>query len=1052
MRCWRGIGLVSLAAIAACASNPDKQTLAKLDDVQPDVEEVAIGDSLDQAVQAYRRFLDETPDGEMTPEAMRRLADLEIEKQYGINGDGEIRELPAPRQSGVRADAGDGLASAAPDTGGPDGLAESDEDFEARTTKEQGFSSASGAESLQLPEGAEDPSVAGPMEAIRIYKKILAEYPSYERNDQVLYQMARAYDEVGQPDEAMAVMEDLIQRYGYSRYIDEVQFRRGEYLFTRRRFRAAEQAYQAIVDIGSSSSYYELALYKLGWALYKQEFYEEALHEFIALLDYKLSVGYDFDADHEGEDERRVADTYRVISLSFSNLGGPEVVNEYFSKYGSRSYEDRIYSNLGEFYLSKLRYNDAATVYNAFVELHPYHRVAPRFGMRVIDIYEQGGFPLLVVEAKKDFATKYGLQADYWDYFDPADSPDVLGYLKTNLTDLANYYHALYQDENLAEDKVANFNEAARWYREFLDSFPADEQSPSINYQLADLLFENEDYEEAATEYERAAYQYAPHEQASEAGYAAIYAYRKSLEVASAADELRLKNATVESSLKFAENFPDHEHAPVVLGAAADDLYEMKDFETAILAAHKLIDRYPGADRPLLRSAWAVLAHSSFELALYADAEQAYTRVLEFVPEDDEDRQALVDNLAASIYQQGEQASQSGDYQTAADHFLRIKDAAPTSEIRAAAEYDGASALIRLENWSRAADVLEDFRSSFPDDKLQPEATKELASVYRQAGQLDRSAGEYERVAAESDDPELRREALLQAGDLYEQAEDTDSALGVYVRYLSEFPRPLDVAQETRFKVAGMYKTKGDVTHYQDTLGEIVASDDAAGADRTDRSRYLAAQSALVLTEPLYERFAEIELTQPFEQSLSEKKKRMDAAMEAFEGLTEYEVGEVTAAATYYIGEIYFQFSQSLLNSERPADLKPDELAEYDSALEEQAYPFEEQAIDVHERNFELIAAGQYNEWVQRSLDRLGEMVPGRYAKHEISTGFLGSIDTYAYRSPGAPDVDTGESAAKEAPSPSESPVSADRASESPLDESSQQQPSVAEVTSVVAR
>jgi cellulose synthase operon protein C len=41
-----------------------------------------------------------------------------------------------------------------------------------------------------------------------------------------------------------------------------------------------------------------------------------------------------------------------------------------------------------------------------------------------------------------------------------------------------------------------------------------------------------------------------------------------------------------------------------------------------------------------------------------------------------------------------------------------------------------------------------------------------------------------------------------------------------------------------------------------------------------------------------------------------------------------------------------------------------------------------------------------YNAWIEKSLARLAELMPGRYAKTEISTGFLGSIDRYAYRSP----------------------------------------------------
>ena len=213
-------------------------------------------------------------------------------------------------------------------------------------------------------------------------------------------------------------MERLIAEYPYSAHFDEVQFRRGEYFFTRSKFRDAESAYQAIIGMGAASSYYELALYKLGWTLYKQEFYEEALHQYMALLDYKVSIGYDFDQAHDEDDERRVADTFRVISLSFSNLGGPEVVQEYFTTNGNRTYEDRIYRNLGEYYLDKLRYDDAAKTYKAFVEpLSVPPRLAAFQHARGGHL-QQGDFPKLVLESKRDFASTYGLQAEYWRHFD----------------------------------------------------------------------------------------------------------------------------------------------------------------------------------------------------------------------------------------------------------------------------------------------------------------------------------------------------------------------------------------------------------------------------------------------------------------------------------------------------------------------------------------------------------------------------------------------------------------------------------------------------------
>jgi cellulose synthase operon protein C len=1001
MRRFRCISITAIAAavVAGCVANPDRQTLGQLRSVQPDLAEVQVDRAMDLALLSYRRFLEETPTGAMTPEAMRRLADLQLEREFGITGDGSPWiDLPAPEPGAAPLDLSARQRSA--DFGPVDSVLESDEAFERRTTQEYRFAPAV-AFDLSLP-GTDGSRQGGPLEAIAIYQQLLAEYPTYERNDQVLYQMARAYDELGRTEEAIDVMQRMIGEYGYSRHADEVQFRRGEYFFTRRMYLDAESAYGAITAMGPRSDFYELALYKLGWTFYKQDFYEEALHEFMALLDYKLQSGYDFDQAREQEEERRVEDTFRVVSLSFSNLGGPEALAEYFTSHGQRSYEDRIYANLGEFYLDNLRYQDAASVYASFVERYPFHRVSPAFGMRIVEIYETGGFPRLVVESKKEFATRYGLRGEYWRHYAPAERPDVLAYLKTNLTDLANHYHALYQEPELEDEQPAHYAEALIWYREFLASFPEDEESPDVNYQLADLLLENSDFLEAAIEYERTAYDYASHERAPAAGYAAIFSHREHLKAVTGEQETVARRATVASSLRFADTFPAHQYAPDVLGAAAEDLYAMSDHAPARSAAQLLLERYAAADRALRRSAWTVVAHSSFELAEFEQAEPAYAEVLILVPPEDPARQAFIDNLAASIYKQGELANEIEDYEAAAAHFLRVRSAAPTSEIRAAAEYDAAAALMQLQNWSAAAFVLDEFRAAFPEHELEREATRQLAFVYREDGELSLAAREYERVAAETGDPELRRDALLEAGELHEQAGNVDGALAVYERYVDEFTRPADIAVEIRHRVASMYEAKGMQARYQRELEAIVAADRAAGPERTDRTRYLAAQSALVLARQRFAEFAAVPLVQPFEQSLVRKRELMDRTLTELDELIGYEVGEVTAAATYFIAETYHAFSIALLASERPTGLSAAELADYEDIIEQEAFPFEELAIDVHEKNLELVSSGLYNRWIEDSLERLAELMPGRYARAEESVGLMGSIDSYDYRVPGA--------------------------------------------------
>src|SRR6185437_15014615 len=87
--------------------------------------------------------------------------------------------------------------------------------------------------------------------AIKLYTTLLSVYPDYAHNDEVLYQLARAYDTTGQPDQALRTLELIVRRYPDSRNIDEVQFRRAELLFSARRYPQAQQAYAAVIAPGA---------------------------------------------------------------------------------------------------------------------------------------------------------------------------------------------------------------------------------------------------------------------------------------------------------------------------------------------------------------------------------------------------------------------------------------------------------------------------------------------------------------------------------------------------------------------------------------------------------------------------------------------------------------------------------------------------------------------------------------------------------------------------------------------------------------------------------
>ena len=123
----------------------------------------------------------------------------------------------------------------------------------------------------------------------------------------------------------------------------------------------------------------------------------------------------------------------------------------------------------------------------------------------------------------------------------------------------------------------------------------------------------------------------------------------------------------------------------------------------------------------------------------------------------------------------------------------------------------------------------------------------------------------------------------------------------------------------------------------------------------------------------------------------------MRLVKESLENLFEYQIEETTAAATYYLAEMYYDFSLSMLKSERPDDLNAMEKEQYELSIEEQAFPFEEKAIQVHEKNLELLKDGIFNEWIEKSVMKLAVLVPARYGRLEESSGYIREIDGVDY-------------------------------------------------------
>src|SRR5690349_13787187 len=887
--------------------------------VQPDQKVEA---SSQRAMESYRRFLElQKTDPQLRAEALRRLADLNME-----------------------AGEGDRMAG------------------EASVVDTQGA------------------------EAIQLYTSLLKSYPDYPRNDQVLYQLARAYETTGQPEKALSSLDEILRRYPNSPQMDEVQFRRGELLFSARQYRPAQDAYAYVVNKGDKSTFLTQSLYKHGWSLFKQGLNDDSLPSFAGVLDRTMLTKTDhklIPLEKLPRASRALADdTLRVMAVTFSydddSIGA---IDKFLAAHGNPAYAPVIYSRLGDLYVEKERFQDAAAVYRAFATREPNSEFSPGLSMQAIEAYRKGGFTELVLEGKREYVALYNYGTTFWQGRNKADYPNIAKELKTNLKDVATYFHA----EAQKTKKVDQYREAARWYRTYLESFPDDPESFGTNYLLAETLYSSDDFQAASTEFTKTAYNYPRNPRSAAAAYAALGSFAKYEEKLPAAEKAEAHKQAVDAGVKFGTSFPEHPDSAGVLTRAAEDIFAAQDLQRSIEVANLVLAHQPPADQPKRRIAYTIIGQANFDLMQFAEAEKGYIAARDLLPPNDKMRADLTERLASAVYRQGEAKQKAGDTAGSVEDFLRISQVAGTSKIAAQAEYDAGAQLIGIKEWPRAIQVLEHFRANNPKSEFAPDVTRKLAVAYGETGQAGQAAVEYERIAMNpAETKDVQREANLTAADLYTKAGNTPKAVTMLERFVVTYPTPVADSVEARWKLAEIAGTAGNVEKQRSWQREIVNADRNAGAGRTDRTQYLAAKSQLALASPARDEFRNVQLVLPLKTSLAKKRKAMEAALGGYKAAADYRVAEVTTVATYEIAEIYRQLGKDILKSERPKKLPAEQLEEYNSLLEEQAFPFEEQAISTHEINTKRVRDGVYDDGVKKSFTALAELKPGRYGKTEM--------------------------------------------------------------------
>jgi cellulose synthase operon protein C len=838
---------------------------------------------------------------------------------------------------------------------------------------------------MSVGEDADIAGAAAPYQpAIELYESLL-EREGDEQRDEILYQLARAYDLAGRPADSLRYLDRLITGYPHSAYRLEAHFRRAELAFSAERYAQASDDYGYVVAQGVDTPYWQNANYMRGWSQFKLADLEAGLASFFTVID---SVLVDDDAERLPTTERELLeDSFRVVTLALGYLEGPATLAEQMARRGRPDWQYLAYERLARDYLARERYLDSVATWQAFVEHNPLDPRAPSAHLGMIDTLVEADFPSEVRPTKAAFVRRYGIHSEFWQVHDAAVRGAYLGPLREFLEELARLHHA----EAQASTEPADYRTAASWYQERIDTFPDSPDTAEYLFLLGEVYTEAGEPGQAVAAYQRVVREFPDFPDAHEAGYAAILGLDRLAAEATPQERELWERVRIDAQIEFAFVFAGDPRAPEVQTDAADGLFQLGEFDQAVELADNLLNAWPDVDWPLRRTALLILGHGHFELADYPAAERAY-RALLAGPVEDDDRESVTERLLASVYRQAERAEQAGAGEVAVAHYLRLSDLAPGAELAIQGHFDAVAVTEGAGDTARAAELLAAFRDRYGDHPLATDAGKRLAAMYEQTGALTAAADELVGLAGSDPDADVRRLALYRAAELY-LAEGRDDLAGRYFAdYVRQHAEPLRERLEAVQHLDALALAAGDHIARRPWLLEKIAIHRRMGADAGERSTYLAAEAQYLLAQESRSAFAQVRLTHPLAQSLTRKQQALKAAVADLEAAAAYQVAAFATASTYQIATLFTDLAAAIMGSDRPGGLSELELEQYEILLEEQAFPFEEQAIALHEINMRRSWDGLWDEWVERSFTELSRLMPARFDKPELEVAYVESI------------------------------------------------------------
>ena len=813
--------------------------------------------------------------------------------------------------------------------------------------------------------------------AIQLYEWFLRDYPSDEKVSQALFFLGYNYFQLNESTKGAGYYDQLTRRFPNSPFVGEAHFALGEFYFENEKWADAYKEYSKLIK-DKRHRLHAFSLYKGGWCLYRLGRTEEA----IKYLDFIIKLDGDNSARKKSVRRTKLEnEALRDIVVFFSDIADTKRAVNYFRNLNLPDGNAYI-EKLAYYYADKGGKDASRDVFRLLISDDPTSKKAFEYQYQIVQNYFYSKNSPQFKEELYRWINDFKKDSQ-WAERNKNDQAFLDKSYQLREQTLRNYI--LQQHQTAQNSRAAYSRQVAQdGYQIYFQEFSDSAQVADMHFFFAELLYDMNKFEDAATHYLWVA------ENAPKSKYGAKSAQNLLLAIEKALpkdEELAKRKGDsiepipldprVEKFLKsaqwYTEKFPNSEKMAEIKFRMGRLYYQSNYFNEAEVLFKEIVAKYP---KTKYSEYSANLLLDIYNLKKdFVGLERMGTELLQNESISNSKTGSDIRNvLERASFKKGQDLEADKQYLQSAEQYNSFALQNPKSELVSMALFNAG---VNFERSGKNYEAIQNYKRTLTtrdknSESVKPKAQKLLAKLYQDAGQFEDSARLFKQAANDNPKDPLTPNYLFNAAVMYEALGNNKEAISTYNEFL-KVNKSSKENLETLYNLAELMRKSGSpgwqskyreyaesapnsakrvAAYYYGGKSEeneaIAVYNKLRQSERSDAAKYIA-KIKLRTAGEMYNELVGLKIPADPKKQKTIVDKKLGLVTKLGEVLTEtikLDSADEIVSSLDLLGATNEHIGSAIVNAPVPAGLNDDQKKQYAAGIQKIADPFLKKADD----------------------------------------------------------------------------------------------------------